>query len=419
MADIEAYKGEEEMNFISKRRRYLIVALVIQIFAGFLYAWSVVQSPLSEKFGWSSAAISLAYTFNILGTTVVTLFGSGLKKKLALRRCILVGGVVIGIGLMMCGMVRSSVIELYIYYGLFYGIGVGLVYPTLTVYCVQLYPEWSGTDGGLSTGAFSMGAFIRAPIATAIRDITGDISYSFLYMGAVMLVAIVVLSFFLREVPEGFAVSGKAVAETTATPVARDISRGEMLRSGVFYALMVTLSLGLAAGSMIVSYSSSIVQTTFGMPLQTASIVVGAMSISSAAGRLGWGAISDVVGKRMTLLMMNAVMCVAMGLLLVVDQAMVFIGLMVICVLCYGGFACMVSPITKELFGERYFADNYAVMYLSYAISSLVGPPIISLARDMTGQMSGAYLMGILFSALGVILSVYLIWKSRAVNGGH
>lgn len=402
------------MDFRSRRKFYFIVAVLIQILAGFLYAWSVVKTPLAEKFGWSSAAITLGYTFNLLGTALLTLFGSDLKKKLGLRKCILLGGIFIGAGLVGCGFVRQSVWEVYFWYGLIYGIGVGLTYPTLTVYCVHLYPDRSGMASGLSTGAFALGAFIWGPAATSIYEEMGDISYAFIYMGLAMLLGISVLSFFIREVPEDFSASAeqKVSAESLEPAFQNDINRRQMLASSQFYALFITMSLGMAAGSMVVSYGSTILESTFHMALQNAALLVGAFSLASVVGRIGFGAVSDKLGKPQTTIIMSIVMGAALLLLQFVGNIGFYVAMLIVCVVCYGGFASMVSPITKFTFGEKYFAENYSIIYFTYAVSGLIGPPIISLMKDMTGELSGAYKVGCLFCIISLVCAIFLMKRA-------
>lgn len=403
------------MEFRSKRKIYFSVALLIQILAGFLYAWSVVKTPLATKFGWSSTAIALGYTFNIFGTAVLTLFGSGLKKRLGLRKCILIGGILVGVGLMGCGVVRRSVWELYVYYGVLYGFGVGLTYPTLTVYCVQLYPDRAGMASGLSTGAFALGAFIWGPLATFIYEKTGDISNSFLYMGAAMLVGIVTGSMFLKEVPADFSatVQRKCTACIKTEEATEEVGRKEMLASPKFYALFLAVSLSMAAGSMVVSYSSSILESTFGMALQSAALLVGAFSLASVLGRIGFGVVSDQIGKVQTIILMSVIMGGALLLLQFTKNFTLYVGMLILCVICYGGFASMVSPITKAVFGEKHFAENYSVSYMSYAVASLIGPPVISMIQDMTGGLSGAYKIGCVFCVISFMCGLFLAGAMR------
>lgn len=117
------------MNSEQKRWRSFIIALLILLFGGFLYAWSVVTLPLEQKYGWSSSSISLAYTLNFLVTALVTLFGGKLKSRMGIRRTVLAGGIFTGAGLVLCSMMRGQIWELYLGFSVLYGIGVAFISP--------------------------------------------------------------------------------------------------------------------------------------------------------------------------------------------------------------------------------------------------------------------------------------------------
>ena len=47
---------------ISVRWRYLTIGVIAMLFAGILYAWSILKSPLSSAFGWSASQLALNFT---------------------------------------------------------------------------------------------------------------------------------------------------------------------------------------------------------------------------------------------------------------------------------------------------------------------------------------------------------------------
>lgn len=395
------------MNPESKRWRSFILALVILLFGGFLYAWSVVQLPLEQKYGWNSSSISLAYTLNFLITALVTLFGGKLKARMGIRRTVLAGGVFTGAGLLLCSVMRGQIWELYLGFSVLYGIGVAFISPALVSYCVRLLPGRSGLAGGASSGAFALGALVWAPAATKIMAWKGDVSASFLYLGILTMVPIIILSFFLTEIAEedGSKKSGKR-----APAGLLNMGRAEMLRTGAFYAVAITFVLGLACGAMVMSYGAPILQTTFpAVSAETASLLVGVFSVMSAAGRVFWGSLSDKVGKLMTLLLLCLVTGVAMAVLIAVPALPLYIAMLVLATLCYGGFACIVGPLTSEVFGPEHFDENYSAIYLVYTIASLIGPVLISTVREATGALSGAFVVGLGFCAAGALLSLVLL----------
>ena len=49
-------------NLLSARWCYLVVGVFTMLFAGVLYAWSILKAPLAAEFGWSASALALNFT---------------------------------------------------------------------------------------------------------------------------------------------------------------------------------------------------------------------------------------------------------------------------------------------------------------------------------------------------------------------
>ena len=47
---------------ITKRWFYLTIGVVAMLFAGVLYAWSILKSPLASTFGWGASELALNFT---------------------------------------------------------------------------------------------------------------------------------------------------------------------------------------------------------------------------------------------------------------------------------------------------------------------------------------------------------------------
>lgn len=47
---------------LSIRWFYMIIGVVAMLFAGVLYAWSILKSPLSVEFGWGASHLALNFT---------------------------------------------------------------------------------------------------------------------------------------------------------------------------------------------------------------------------------------------------------------------------------------------------------------------------------------------------------------------
>ena len=154
--------------FADRRWLCLISAMVICVCAGFGYAWSVLQTPIIARFGWADSGVALAYTITVVCSTMAPLLFGGLIRRMSSRLCVAVGAVLFGAGLFAAGLM-SQLWQLYLFYGVISGLGVGFIYPSMMAYVVRLFPDRSGMASGLGTAAYGSGAILWAPTA-AVAD---------------------------------------------------------------------------------------------------------------------------------------------------------------------------------------------------------------------------------------------------------
>ena len=167
-----------------KRKFFLIVGMLICACTGFGYAWSVFQIPLIRKFGWSTADVSLTFTFNILTTALVP----GLVGK----NVILIGGLIFGLSVIASGYVQTLG-QLYLAGGVGTGLGIGILYPSITAHSVKIFPERRGLVAGLLAASYGSGAIIWAPVAVRITERYGVLT-AYKVLGVIFLIVICLLS---------------------------------------------------------------------------------------------------------------------------------------------------------------------------------------------------------------------------------
>ena len=76
----------QETSKISIRWFYMVIGVVAMLFAGVLYAWSILKYPLSIEFGWGASHLALNFTLAMTFFCIGGLVGSKIsKRKIALR----------------------------------------------------------------------------------------------------------------------------------------------------------------------------------------------------------------------------------------------------------------------------------------------------------------------------------------------
>lgn len=408
------------MDFKKKRWISLYVGFAIEALAGNGYAWSVYQTPLVEKYGWSISQVSTAYTTAFLSGMFLSLFlGARLRKMFKTRTEVLLGSLCYGGAIFLMSQMTGQIWQLYILHGFLSSLGVCMTYPVLIAYSQEIFPERPGFAGGTMAAGYGLGAVIWAPLATKIYTTTGDISYSFFYLGLTFIIGMVLLSLFLYTPPEGFrdrmiteAGADIKVGGAKTRALVYDVDKPQLIRTPLFYMMMVSMTLGIACGGMIINQGSPIVQLKFDMAATAAATVVSMLAVGNTIGRFLWGYISDRIGKVETVKILHALMAFFMLMLLILDSKILFVLMLMGTTFCYGGLACLLAPVTGELFGNKHISANYSVAYTAYGLSALLGPLVIANVRQSTGEYTLGYIFAIGFSL--VALAVTFIIQKKA-----
>ena len=216
--------------FADRRWLCLISAMVICVCAGFGYAWSVLQTPIIARFGWADSGVALAYTITVVCSTMAPLLFGGLIRRMSSRLCVAVGAVLFGAGLFAAGLM-SQLWQLYLFYGVISGLGVGFIYPSMMAYVVRLFPDRSGMASGLGTAAYGSGAILWAPTAAALMEKVG-LGSAFRVLG-VLFAAVILLGSLLLAFPLGVATAVYLHEYAGNAPFARMVRLGVNNLAGV------------------------------------------------------------------------------------------------------------------------------------------------------------------------------------------
>ena len=117
------------MNKISVRWFYLVIGVISMLFAGVLYAWSILKAPLALEFGWAPSELALNFTLAMTFFCIGGLFGAALSKRAGHRTALIVSGLLSAMGFILTALLRdTSVVMLYLTYGIMAGVGIGIAY---------------------------------------------------------------------------------------------------------------------------------------------------------------------------------------------------------------------------------------------------------------------------------------------------
>ena len=392
----------------------LVSCLVASLCAGFGYSWSVLLKPIGEDFGWGASAVSLSFTVLIVFAASTSIFVGKALQYLQPRTCLLSGAVVFGAGISCIGFVNS----LGMLYGLSMvaGVGLGIIYPGATMTnLIRYFPDKRGVASGLLAAGYGIGPVVWAPVSVALIGHFG-LEWAMRMLGGLFFVVVALCSRLVSTAPYGYAPAGWApkVERASHAHTTEDKDWKAMLKTPVFWVLAILFTIGTTSGLMVIGHASPIAQDVLGMSPTAAGAVVSYLAIGMVIGKIGWGALSDRIGRYPVFFMMLVVAACA---LLVMwrghTYAPVVLGICAVG-LCYGGFLALMGPVTAETFGNKNLGINFGIMFLTVALAAYVGPRLAASVHDSTGAYSWAFVIAAMMSAAGLLLvGVYLALARR------
>jgi MFS transporter, OFA family, oxalate/formate antiporter len=396
--------------------RWLIAAagVAVQTGLGTVYAWSVYRRPLSDAFGWSITEVTLTFSLMILTAGFAAFLGGVWMRRSGPRRVAVCAGVLYGAGVALASLSADRLPVLYLTYGLLGGAGVGLGYIVPIATLVKWFPDRPGFITGLAVSGVAAGSLVASPIAAALIESIGVLD-TLAVLGTVYLVLVVGPALILRDPPPGYRPGGWTPTGEGADGGRRVFDLREALRTWQWYLLWAIFFLNVTAGVGFISQSAPMARDLLGVGAVAAAGLLGTAFIGDALGRLAWPWLSDAVGRRTVL---AAIFLIQAGLfvsLSLTGSPGVFAVLGALVLFCYGGSSGTMAVTTADLFGARNVGAIYGLMLTAWGFGGVLGPLIISVLRESTGNYTSALRVIAAILLASVVLPLLIRRPQRGV----
>ena len=163
------------------------------------YAFGVFFKPLSASFGWTRAMTAGAFSLVWIMQGLLSIVMGGLNDRFGPRSVLTIGALLIGGGYLLTSQTQS-ISELYLFYGVLVGAGLGSTFVPLTSTTAHWFVKRRGVMTGIVASGVGVGALVGPPVANwLIANYNWRVTYH--YMGAVVLIGVLVAAQFLRRDP--------------------------------------------------------------------------------------------------------------------------------------------------------------------------------------------------------------------------
>ena len=208
------------------------------------------------------------------------------------------GGILVSGGFLLASF-TTSLVTLYVFFGVIVGIGNGFGYAAPMPVGSKWFPDKRGLVVGLMVGGYGGGQAIFGTLASSYLIPGVGWRATFQILAGVFLVMTMIGTALLKNPPAGYRPpnwtppSGVAAART-------EFTTREMLATPTFYFLWIGFALGTTAGQMTISQLVPFARAAgLGATIAAYSLIIS--SHGNAGGRILSGWMSDALGRLRTL----------------------------------------------------------------------------------------------------------------------
>ncbi|WP_147821153.1 L-lactate MFS transporter [Salidesulfovibrio onnuriiensis] len=388
------------MSTIKVMNRWWVVlgAVLIQLCLGAIYAWSVF-TPALKSAGWSKMQTQIVFAVGLACFAVVMVWAG---KKLAAwgpRKLTMISGLILGAGYVLAGLLGGTNFPALLFcIGVIGGTGIGVGYVVPIAVGMRWFPDKKGMITGLAVAGFGFGAMGWVKLAGSWGHLIHSygLSNTFIVYGVSFAALVILGGMWMTFPPEGWQPEGYA-PPTPATDEKgqkreADYSGLEMLKTYQFKLIFLTFAFSAGAGLMSIGlmklYPMEALQRA-GYSTAEASAVAGTamavfFSLANGIGRIAWGAMSDLMGRKAAIILMTATQgfCVIAFPAMASNEFILYVGAAFIG-FNFGGNFSLFPTITADTFGSKNVGRNYPFVFLSYGVGGIFGPILGGMLGDM------------------------------------
>ncbi|HLW49277.1 MAG TPA: oxalate/formate MFS antiporter [bacterium] len=374
-------------QWMEKYRWWILVAAIIAQIpnANLQYAWTLFPTHMvKDGFGKLSRVQEVFALFVLLETWLVPVEG-WLVDRIGPRTLTMVGGALIGIAWVMSAQVKTLG-GLLFWYGVVGGIGGGIIYGATIATALKWFPDRRGLTAGLVAAGFGAGAALSvAPIENVINH--AGWRAAFLQFGILQGVVVILAALFLQAPPESFKVAEivKKVSRNVRQ-AAVDSTPGQMLRTPHFWVMYIMMVLvgggGLMATAQLgpIAKSAGVDQVKLLWGLTALVLALQIDRVLNGITRPIWGWISDRIGRENAMFIAFGLQGFAiLWLLSLLKNPVGFVVASGAAFFFWGEMYSLFPATVGDLYGRKYAATNYGLMYTAKGVASIWAGPVAAM----------------------------------------
>jgi len=371
-----------------------------------MYVVSVVLPEVQKEFGISRADASLPYTLMMLGFGAGGLAMGKLADKWGVHVALWIGALGVGSGFVLAGL--SPNIWLF---ALAHGVLMG-VFGSSSTFAPLLADTsmWWDKRRGIAVAVCASGNYVAGSIWPALAQQGVEAlgwRETYVWIGVVCGVGMLVLSFLMRQRPPVMATAAPGSVQQLASekPFGLSINAAHALLCVAGLACCVAMAMPQVH---IVAYC-----TDLGFGAARGSEMLSLMLACGIVSRLVSGVICDRIGGLRTLVLGSVLQGVALLMFLPFDGMVSLYVISALFGLFQGGIVPSYAIIVREYFPAQKVGVLVGAVIMATMIGMALGGWMSGKVFDLTGSYHAAFINGVLWNALNLGIALFLLWRTQ------
>lgn len=392
---------------LKERWIYVILGIIIMMCLGTVYSWTVFRLHVQELYNVGTTQSGFPYMISLAFYALFMFLTGKHLDKYSPRSIITFGSILVAVGWMLSAYAPNIYI-LTITYGVIIGAGVGIAYGAPMTVVTRWFPEKKGLTVGLILGGFGLSPVITAPIARYLIESYG-IMQSFKILGITFGIIIPLLAYpFRYPSDDDYKYLGRV---TNKNKITDDIRTKEMINSRSFKGLYINFIIGSMIGLMLVGMTSNIGIELIKLPSKTVILLVSLFAVFNGISRPIFGWITDKLSPKKAMIISYVLIIIAASLMLIANEGSLILFIIAFSIFWFnlGGWLAIAPTSTLNIYGTKYYSQNYGVVFTAYGIGAVIGVVGSGLLLDLLNSYDAIFYFVITLCVIGIFTSHKMI----------
>ena len=398
--------GREKLLLVDSASAWLRLSLVLvmSVVVG-VGMWSIVVilPAIQADLEITRAQASFPYVFTMIGYGLGGVVFGRLSDRHGIYKTVVVGIVLMSAGYGAASF-ANGVVFLSVSHGLLIGVGTSTTFGPLIAHVSHWFERRKGAAVGIvASGQYLSGAIWPTILESTVQDFGWRQTYWI--VGITVLVLALPLALVLRRTPSK---DGRVAVEAQEVPLPRlPVSPPWLLTLLMISAFCCCVAMAMPQVHLVAFCGD------LGFGAATGAKMLSVMLGFGVVSRLGFGWLSDHIGGLKTVVIGVFLQGIGLALFLFFDTLASLYAISAIFGLFQGGIVPAYALAVREYFPQKVAGERVGMVMMASLLGMAAGGWVPGYIFDRTGGYDAAFLNGLLWNAVPLIIVGWIIFRVR------